>query len=252
LVVIAIIALLLALLSPSLRRAKFLTRVTVCGASLGQVGRAMTTYAEANRWWLPSIKTRNQGTGRNCWDVAIAFVQELYAQGVSEEMLFCPDNYDICKATVRDDGRWWFNYYYDPDNLDNSFHRLRLMDWVPRPEGQFWPPDPSQDGDGFVVFDTEVFRGPMNASDAEAIRNPVMTDTTATYKNFGGDPPIGLDLSVTPPEDVDLTTRATHMYDGLLERSNQVFIDGHMESIHASELKPRYYSHTNNWVINWH
>ena len=49
LVVIAIISLLVAILIPSLQRAKELTRRVVCASNLHQLGVAMTTYAGDNR-----------------------------------------------------------------------------------------------------------------------------------------------------------------------------------------------------------
>jgi type II secretory pathway pseudopilin PulG len=53
LVVIAIIALLLALLAPSLDRAKELTRRVVCASNLRQIHTGIFTYADANDQWLP-------------------------------------------------------------------------------------------------------------------------------------------------------------------------------------------------------
>jgi len=53
LVVLAIIALLLAMLIPSLQAAREQARSAVCLANLRQIGSAMTMYAGDNRGWLP-------------------------------------------------------------------------------------------------------------------------------------------------------------------------------------------------------
>jgi prepilin-type N-terminal cleavage/methylation domain-containing protein len=55
LVVVAILALLVSMLSPTLRRVKELTRRAICGSNLNNVGTALTTYAAANGGKLPPV-----------------------------------------------------------------------------------------------------------------------------------------------------------------------------------------------------
>jgi len=68
LVVVAIIALLISILLPSLQKAREISRRTACGANLGGFGRAALTYAEVNKGVLPSsdhnptVSTTAQGT----------------------------------------------------------------------------------------------------------------------------------------------------------------------------------------------
>lgn len=70
LVVVAIIALLLALLLPSLARAKYLAKVTLCKANMRQLATGLFTYATANQNFYPSPgKIRSNG---NPWDQAMA------------------------------------------------------------------------------------------------------------------------------------------------------------------------------------
>ncbi len=52
LVVVAIIALLLAILLPSLQKAKLVAQTTVCGANMRQIGMAMEYYGQDNDQWL--------------------------------------------------------------------------------------------------------------------------------------------------------------------------------------------------------
>ena len=62
LVVVAIIALLVAILLPSLHRAREMTKRTVCAAHLRGIGNAVHTYAAANDSWLPPPRLEPPGT----------------------------------------------------------------------------------------------------------------------------------------------------------------------------------------------
>ncbi len=53
LVVVAIIALLVAILLPSLNKAKELARMTKCLSNMSQIGKAMGMYQSGHRGWLP-------------------------------------------------------------------------------------------------------------------------------------------------------------------------------------------------------
>jgi len=61
LVVVAIVALLLAILTPALSKARAVAEQTVCGANQRQLGLAMFTYANEHRSRLPAV--RNEGGG---------------------------------------------------------------------------------------------------------------------------------------------------------------------------------------------
>jgi len=54
LVVVAIIALLISILLPSLQRAREQAKRTVCASNLGAMGRASITYSEANQGYFPT------------------------------------------------------------------------------------------------------------------------------------------------------------------------------------------------------
>lgn len=59
LVVVAIIALLLAILFPSLHKAKYQAKVVVCSSVLKGIGRAMISYAQGNRGSYPMAAEPN-------------------------------------------------------------------------------------------------------------------------------------------------------------------------------------------------
>lgn len=69
LVVVAIIALLISILLPSLQRAREMARRTTCAANLGGLGRAALTYAEVNKGPLP-VADHNPNLGNTSNGVA--------------------------------------------------------------------------------------------------------------------------------------------------------------------------------------
>jgi len=71
LVVVAIIALLVAILLPSLARAREQARITMCAGQLHSYGTGMTSYANANKGLLPSAKP---GNGWLFWDVDLSLI----------------------------------------------------------------------------------------------------------------------------------------------------------------------------------
>jgi len=65
LVVVAIIALLISILLPSLQKAREMARRTACGANMGGFGRGALTYAEVNKGMLPSSEHDPRATASN-------------------------------------------------------------------------------------------------------------------------------------------------------------------------------------------
>ena len=70
LIVVSIIALLLAMLIPSLRRARDLAKLSVCATNLSQLGVAITVYAEQNRDRIPHSPACGGPFDFLCADVA--------------------------------------------------------------------------------------------------------------------------------------------------------------------------------------
>ncbi len=89
LVVIAIIALLLAVILPSLRKAKEMAKRVVCSSNLHQLGLAMHGYANENDERFPAVA----GNAAGSWlhDVPVLAGNEIinYAQ---LDVMFCPAN----------------------------------------------------------------------------------------------------------------------------------------------------------------
>lgn len=112
LVVVAIIALLIAILLPSLARAKQSARTTICGTNLRQVGIGWTIYAQENHdvsvaarpARLPGDNLYFVGNGRKYrprWLVSLGAAVEIYAfdfpstddvhQDIQSSLLICPE-----------------------------------------------------------------------------------------------------------------------------------------------------------------
>ena len=91
LVVVAIIATLIALLLPTLARAKYVAKETACMSNLREIGIGLTAYAVDNSGWYPKRgATRNApyslGNGRY-WDVK-PIIKPYF--GGSFDILICP------------------------------------------------------------------------------------------------------------------------------------------------------------------
>jgi len=84
LVVIAIIALLIAILAPSLRNARLVAKQMMCGQNLRAIGNAIQTYAAANRNFVPPF-ANSQEEGKRDEALDPSFPGELavaYRRGV--------------------------------------------------------------------------------------------------------------------------------------------------------------------------
>jgi len=87
LVVIAIIALLMAILLPSLQRAREQSKRVVCGNGLKQISLSLHMYGEENDAKLPL----NQG-GWWLWDIAYSTTDYIIATGGDRKIFYCPSD----------------------------------------------------------------------------------------------------------------------------------------------------------------
>ena len=112
LVVVAIIALLIAILLPSLGKARELTKRTVCGTNLKGQGTAFAIYA--NQWndLLPSNPPATPPAGQWLHDQSIANSDQLLNTATSantpgsvKKWFYCPSN----AAAIDIDAAWTTN-----------------------------------------------------------------------------------------------------------------------------------------------
>lgn len=225
LVVVSIISLLLALLVPTLSQVKFITRVRVCASGQHQLALGMANYATAHHGYLP--RQDMSGTGRNLWDVSNDFRLILQNRfGVPHEMFFCPD---LPPGRSQSGGYDYYGY----------FTLLGYMLWVPRLNGNVSiPPETG-------LIPDEIVRGPIGHGDpkGEALHNPTLTDLVGTS--------LARDNTLDASKDGRaMGLSATHCQNGNLIWTNQAFADGHVNTLHGSEVRCRFGGSIGNW-FNW-
>jgi len=93
LVVIAILCLLLAMLTPTMQRAREFTRRSVCNSQVHQLLAAVHAYAAAHKSILPSGKRNLVGSyaGEHCIWISDALYDTVYAQTNRHDAVICPN-----------------------------------------------------------------------------------------------------------------------------------------------------------------
>lgn len=76
LVVVAILAVLLSLVTPSLQRAKELARRAVCTSNLKQIGTGLGSYASEQREWLPPAHISDAPCLEQSWKTYLAYTND--------------------------------------------------------------------------------------------------------------------------------------------------------------------------------
>jgi len=132
LVVVAIIALLIAILLPSLARARIVAKRVVCGTQQRQLATAMHAYAAENRGMFPATMDENgegpqHSTVLNAWgrDRVLPFVKTYLADEL--EVLFCPGY--VANNT---------QYYTTPEGFFEFSNGWRSWMSIRRITGYFW------------------------------------------------------------------------------------------------------------------
>ena len=256
LVVVAIIALLVSILSPTIKRARFLTTTTVCMAHQRDFANACAAYAGDWGGWLPRVNMRN--TGLNLWDVSPKFYSLLHEDyNLPHEMFFCPFHWE--QEDCSETGTWFWgnNYPNDP-----NYRKLGYNVWIPRMNGGGEGTSPGsvlipEEIAATGPFAGEFVRGPMNVRDSQAPGNPILTDFVATNhpmtQDFGqpDDPDFP---TIKLSETNDRTHRLNqHEVNGLLDNANRAFMDGRVERVPGPQVAPRYrHSAPNNQSWMWH
>ncbi len=224
LVVVSIIAILAALLLPSLRQARFRAKVIGCTSQFRQWGFAIGMYAGDNGGFLPRFDF--PATGRNPTDVANEFLPAMAEYGANWQTWFCPaqpEHREMWLAFVAD-GEPYNNetvavalrYYYNP-----FFTKFPYSWWVPRKSGILYPTGyPTGGGDDTVTAG-----------------KPLMTD--ALYSGTTTDPLETQNHGHRIPE-----------YGGTLKSVNALYVDGSVKTIPPADMEARY-AGTGGWWSFW-
>lgn len=202
-VVVSIIALLIAILMPALRRARFTAQVAVCSSQMHQWAIALTDYAGDNTGFYPRF---DGGSGaNNCHDVQWAFVkvfQDRYS--VQFPLFYCP---------LRDPA--WSSLKFM--NTTGSFAYMGYCYWVPRI------------GAGGIFYPTSS-AGPRSLHERNT--NALMTDDLIEFPNSGW-----------PSQDTfSRTWGMPHDFNGVLVNANAAYPDGSVQTRSPSQWEFRYQS----------
>jgi len=105
-------------------------------------------------------------------------------------------------------------------------------------------------GDGtFQYHDTQQIQGPRKISDKLGATNPMVTDHVGT--SIVANPnPLNTNVGDDDPQISGLLNHAVHKKKsgGPLFMSNEVFVDGHVEGVEGTKLRPRF---TNSMITFW-
>lgn len=199
LVVIAIIALLLAILMPSLKKAKHKAQELVCRAHLKQFGVAGLTYAHDNDGkWVECHAKANIGIGSFCVYIYSGGNERWYGAG------------NFFKVGEIENPK----IYYCPGN-SNKTHQYGKDHPNPSDSGGGWPigelPDDLHPGQQWVQT-TYYYRSLWDGDKWRAVNSSKDDSATAFMADVFADPDRGVD----------------HHH---LNRYNVVYIDGHCEAV---------------------
>jgi prepilin-type processing-associated H-X9-DG protein len=122
LVVIGIIALLIAILLPSLAKARRAATMTKCMSNLHQIGIAMASYAAMSHGSLPAFtdgkgpgEPSPPGSGAWLWDIEVPTIDALIKCGASRGILTCP-----FQAGIQDTDQLWAYQSLRHDNTAST------------------------------------------------------------------------------------------------------------------------------------
>ncbi|UCG33274.1 MAG: prepilin-type N-terminal cleavage/methylation domain-containing protein [Phycisphaerales bacterium] len=232
LVVVAIIALLISILLPSLARARELSKRTVCSANMRGVGQACKIYAQENEEFWPTVETT---TGKVTYIDAIGLNRSSVSDSSSSTMsttrnfwmlirngditvklMKCPSSNELMDDTEN------LNTYYDFKGSGFVSYGYQ----IPYPTPDYCRP--SEDMDPRMVLAAD--RGPWtmteSASGQEVAQEKVYVGDTMSST--------GMRLSQFSREDMRALNSPNHGGVGNGEGQNCLFQDGHVEFMQTS------------------
>lgn len=235
LVVVAVFAILVSILTPSLRKAIYRARQVECVNNFSQWGKANLNYSEDyNGLYLGTNPIAYGWTGLNPWDIDPSCVRNAVASGLpnTARMVFCP-LYTI--DDIPADVRFWKEPPGHAINMTQTalevnvhwsarWPGLALSNfnwWMIRQAGAAWVPnDPGQAGSSVKpkLWPERVQDGILDI--------PTMSDFLISNK-------------VVNPFKLPELAEGGHSYDGLLDSNTLVYPDGRAILIPIEDIKFR-------------
>jgi len=228
LVVIAIIALLLAILLPSLQRAREQSLKVVCANNLKQVGLGLRMYGDENDGRLPL-----NAAGWWLWDIAYSTTDYIMAKTGSErDIFYCP-----CDHTKNGDMAICWQFSQNPLCEEISEHveePTANRDAYYRVTGYFWMMD-TEPPRTFHPQGTPEKDWVRTFDEKRPVTKDLVVDATLSDRSTGSftEVPGGL------WERCDLYDRTNHVRRGEPEGGNVLFLDGHVQWRPFSEMQLR-------------
>jgi len=233
LVVIAVIALLLAIIVPSLKRARISARKTICKNNLHQWGIMANTYAAENEEKLPR-QDYSLSSGMNLWDVSAKLItydgkypdaNGKWVDCVSTQYGITNEQFRYCPVNVVNNLKERMDRYV----VDWGFVMWHGYNWcVPRASG----PD---------IFPTGH---PERLTDRFASSRPIMADfimkSIDSADDFSDNIVATSDFSEVSQLGVKPTLIGTHAINGKIEDNNLVFSDTHVETHKPDQIRNRW------------
>ena len=233
LVVIAVIAVLAALLIPSVLHSKFKARVVTCTNNYKQLTLASALYATDDpKGRLPSFELPTDSSQlvgfRNLvpWVIGMPMLTEMEHQGIKPEMWYCP-----LRNRWRDDSAFFQGKFGRPlitaadlakfftDLQGSKYAFMDLNWWVPR----------KLEGSTLTYPDASLLRTrvttswPSRIDDVSISMRPIVSDWLIGSKSTSGD---GF-----------ASASGGHSFGGKTRNCNSGYGDGHVETTSASNIK---------------
>jgi prepilin-type processing-associated H-X9-DG protein len=209
LAVIAVIAILMSLLMPSLARARFQARVTSCAVTMSEWGKGLFGYASDHDQSFPSHHI-SSSVGRNPWGIGTGFRTDMADQGIDTATFSCP----LTPTTEA------FAKTYE------SSHRMTMIGYV------YMVPHDANNGPMVAAG----IQSPKRLGRTGDLTRPMLADpfvasvSTPTIAAGGSHVWNGHTLG-----------GGTTIYD--LINSNRLFVDGHVKTVPAADISLRQTAH---------
>ncbi len=265
LVVIAIIAVLMALLLPSLSRARFNARKVICASGYRQMAIAISSYAGDNQDYLPTFYTN--GWAGNPWDTNAGYYYALAPYLEGEEVFWCPvvgsASGSMAGTTGAVSSRWLRfgggpTYYatYAAAVASGSFlnespslrggtpyqtgNHNRIWFARPTPQGGMWTDQPGQWAQLYQPGGYN-FAGVRRLSQSDRQDNPILADEVLGYRVTPAMSQLTTLSAATAVANAAGTPgaylRMSHMYNGRADSNTALWPDGHAEVRSLADMR---------------